>query len=172
MLDFGIDKLALIGAVALIVIGPERLPKVARTVGVLLGKAQRYVAQVQTEVNRSIELEELRKMQSGIKEAAQNVEQSVRNELNQAGSALHGATQDASSALGLGDDPSAHDDHDPYGHNYHAPPHFSSYQPPRKNWRLKRNVTPLWYKQRMGVKRHVQSGAARVARFRPPTLPR
>lgn len=46
MLDFGFDKIALIGAVALIVIGPEKLPRVARTVGTLLGKAQRYVADV------------------------------------------------------------------------------------------------------------------------------
>jgi sec-independent protein translocase protein TatB len=169
VLDFGIDKLALIGAVALIVIGPERLPKVARTVGVLLGKAQRYVSQVQSEVNRSIELEELRKMQSGIKEAAQNVEQSVRNELNQTESALNSTAHDASTALldGHSADPYS----DPYAHTHHTP-YYSGYQPPRKNWRLKRNVTPLWYKQRMGVKRHVQSGAARVARFRPPSLPR
>ena len=48
MIDFGIDKLAIIGAVALIVIGPERLPRVARTVGALVGKAQRYVSQVQS----------------------------------------------------------------------------------------------------------------------------
>ena len=55
MIDFGFDKIALIGAVALIVIGPERLPKVARTVGHFVGKAQRYVAEVKAEVNRSIE---------------------------------------------------------------------------------------------------------------------
>ena len=54
--------MALIGAVALIVIGPEKLPRVARTVGTLLGKAQRYVADVKAEVNRSMELDELRKM--------------------------------------------------------------------------------------------------------------
>ena len=53
MIDFGFDKIALIGAVALIVIGPEKLPRVARTVGALLGKAQRYVADVKAEVNRS-----------------------------------------------------------------------------------------------------------------------
>ena len=64
MIDFGFDKMALIGAVALIVIGPEKLPRVARTVGTLLGKAQRYVADVKAEVNRSIELEELQKMRS------------------------------------------------------------------------------------------------------------
>jgi sec-independent protein translocase protein TatB len=64
MIDFGFDKIALIGAVALIVIGPEKLPRVARTVGHFLGKAQRYVADVKAEVNRTIELEELQKMKS------------------------------------------------------------------------------------------------------------
>ena len=58
MLDLGLSKMALIGAVALIVIGPEKLPRVARTVGTLLGKAQRYVADVKAEVNRSMDLEE------------------------------------------------------------------------------------------------------------------
>jgi sec-independent protein translocase protein TatB len=52
VLDLGLSKMALIGAVALIVIGPEKLPRVARTVGTLLGKAQRYVADVKAEVNR------------------------------------------------------------------------------------------------------------------------
>ena len=52
MLDLGISKMALIGAVALVVIGPEKLPRVARTVGALLGRAQRYVADVKSEVNR------------------------------------------------------------------------------------------------------------------------
>jgi len=61
MIDFGFDKIAMIGAVALIVIGPEKLPRLARTVGALFGKAQRYVADVKAEVNRSIDLEELKK---------------------------------------------------------------------------------------------------------------
>lgn len=78
MLYFGFDKIALIGAVALIVIGPEKLPRVARTVGTLLGKAQRYVADVKAEVNRSIELEELQKMKSQFQTAVHDVEQSVR----------------------------------------------------------------------------------------------
>ena len=84
MIDFGIDKLALIGAVALIVIGPERLPRVARTVGVLLGKAQRYVSQVQSEVNRSMELEELKKMKDNLQTAAQDIGQSVQSGLDEA----------------------------------------------------------------------------------------
>lgn len=65
MIDIGLSKLALIGAVALIVIGPEKLPRVARTVGTLLGKAQRYVADVKSEVNRSMELDELKKNERG-----------------------------------------------------------------------------------------------------------
>jgi sec-independent protein translocase protein TatB len=154
MIDFGIDKLALIGAVALIVIGPERLPKVARTVGVLLGKAQRYVAQVQSEVNRSIELEELKKMKSGIEDAARNVEQEVSTQWQDTTEALSGTSSNTA-----------------YDHN--STPYYGSISTPkRKNWRLKRAATPLWYKQKNGVRRHVQSGSARVARFRPGTSER
>src|SRR4029079_14035209 len=78
MIDFGFDKLALISAVALVVIGPEKLPRVARTVGTLLGEAQRYVADVKSEVNRSIELEELKKMKESVESAARDVESSIR----------------------------------------------------------------------------------------------
>src|SRR4030088_1955152 len=88
MIDFGFEKLALIGAVALIVIGPEKLPRVARTVGTLLGKAQRYVADVKAEVNRSIELEELQKMKAQFEDAARNVEQTVSHEVHQTPAAL------------------------------------------------------------------------------------
>jgi len=78
MIDIGLSKMALIGAVALIVIGPEKLPRVARTVGTLLGKAQRYVADVKSEVNRSMELDELRKMKDSVENAARDVEQSIQ----------------------------------------------------------------------------------------------
>lgn len=149
MIDFGIDKLALIGAVALIVIGPERLPRVAKTVGVLLGKAQRYVSQVQSEVNRSIELEELKKVKTGLEDAARNIEQSVGDGLKEASTALNPL------------DEASHD-------SFYTPaPYISYIAPVRKNWRLKRGAMPLWYKQHHGVRRHVQSGAARVARYRP-----
>jgi len=95
MIDFGIDKIALIGAVALVVLGPERLPRVARTVGHLLGKAQRYVADVKAEVNRSIELEELKKMKGQFEDAARNVEQTVSNEIHQTTSDLEKSWADA-----------------------------------------------------------------------------
>src|SRR5690606_18218320 len=78
MFDLGISKMALIGAVALIVIGPEKLPRVARTVGTLLGKAQRYVNDVKSEVNRSMELDELRKMKENVESAARDVENTIR----------------------------------------------------------------------------------------------
>ncbi len=70
--------MALIGAVALIVIGPEKLPRVARTVGTLLGKAQRYVNDVKAEVNRSMDLDELRKMKDTVQDAARDVEHSIQ----------------------------------------------------------------------------------------------
>src|SRR3954463_15896949 len=89
MIDFGFDKMALIGAVALIVIGPEKLPRVARTVGALFGKAQRYVADVKAEVNRSIELEELKKMKTQFEDAARDVEKNVRTEVDSASAAFN-----------------------------------------------------------------------------------
>lgn len=160
MLDFGFDKIALIGAVALIVIGPEKLPRVARTVGTLLGKAQRYVADVKAEVNRSIELEELQKMKTQFETAARDVEQSVRQEVDSATQALNQTWNDVTS------DASSYE----AASSIQPPP--PEYRHPKKNWRLKRGATPLWFKQKAGVRRHTQSGAARVARFRPPGLKR
>src|SRR5262245_36884466 len=95
MIDFGFDKLALIGTVALIVIGPEKLPRVARTVGHLIGKAQRYVADVKAEVNRSIELDELKKMKTEFEDAARNVQQSV----HQTGSDLEKTWNEAAAGM-------------------------------------------------------------------------
>ena len=159
MIDFGFDKIALIGAVALIVIGPEKLPRVARTVGQLVGKAQRYVADVKAEVNRSIELEELKKMKTEFEDAARNVEQTVSNEIHQTTSGLENAWTAPDTML-----PPNSGQHEGWSP---APP---EYKHPKKNWRLKRGATPQWYKQRAGVRGRAQSGAARVARFRPRPL--
>ncbi len=165
MIDFGFDKIALIGAVALIVIGPEKLPRVARTVGHLVGKAQRYVADVKAEVNRSIELEELKNMKTSFEEAARDVEQAVSNEVAQTTSELQNSWDELSEAASGASPAGATNDTDPY-EALKPPP--VEYRHPRKNWRLKRGATPQWYKQRHGVRSHAQSGAARVARFRPP----
>ena len=155
MIDFGFDKLALISAVALVVIGPEKLPRVARTVGTLLGKAQRYVADVKAEVNRSIELEELKKMKTEFEAAARNVEQSVSSEVHQTTADLSNAWQPPTDTVA------------PIGsESTYATP--AAYRHPKKNWRLKRGAMPQWYKQKNGIRGRAQSGAARVARFRPP----
>ena len=156
MIDFGFDKIALIGAVALIVIGPEKLPRVARTVGHLLGKAQRYVADVKAEVSRSIELEELQKMKSQFEGAARDVEQTVQREMSDTTSAIERSWSESTQGLtGTADADSAF-----------APPP-PAYKHPNKHWRLKRGATPAWYKQRQGIRTRALSGAARVARFRP-----
>ena len=81
MIDLGITKLALIGVVALVVIGPEKLPKVARMAGTLFGRAQRYINEVKSEVGREIELDELRKLQQEMADAAKEVEHSVSRNL-------------------------------------------------------------------------------------------
>src|SRR5688572_7589427 len=149
MIDFGFDKIALIGAVALIVIGPERLPRVARTVGTLLGKAQRYVADVKSEVNRSIELEELKKMKETVETAARDVESSIRtgaSEFEKEWSEATGAAQTAALA-------------EPFS--------YPEYRHPKKKWRIKQGATPTWYKARNGIRTKALSGAARVARYRP-----
>lgn len=156
MIDLGISKLALIGAVALIVIGPEKLPRVARTVGALLGKAQRYVADVKSEVSRSMELEELKKMKDSVTSAARDVEQSV-----QSGASDFEKSWSEATAVLDGSSPS-YDSSDTLGSL--EPP---VYKHPKKNWRLKQKAMPQWYKARTGVRTRTQSGAARVARFRP-----
>ena len=163
MIDFGFDKIALIGAVALIVIGPEKLPRVARTVGALMGKARRYVADVKAEVSRSIELEELQKMKSQFEGAARDVEQTVNREVNDAQRAFGSQISDLNASL-TGGEASASST----SGVWQPPP--PQYKRPNKRWRLKCSAVPRWYKQRSGVRGHVQSGAARVARFRPPGL--
>ncbi len=149
MIDPGLSKIALIGAVALIVIGPEKLPRVARTVGTLLGKAQRYVADVKAEVNRSMELDELRKMKDTVETAARDVESSI-----QTTSAELGASLGDTAALD-------------YSAPLEVPPVTPEYKHPGKKWRIKQGAVPNWYKARSGVRRHALSGAARVARYRP-----
>ena len=141
--------MALIGAVALIVIGPEKLPRVARTVGTLLGKAQRYVADVKAEVNRSMELDELRKMKDTVENAARDVETAVHDTTSSIGQDLQSMV-DASTNEPLSE-----------------PPGSPEYKHPGKKWRLKQGAVPNWYKARAGVRRHALSGAARVARYRP-----
>ncbi len=85
----------LIGIVALVVIGPERLPKVARTLGHLLGRAQRYVNDVKSDINREIQLDELKKLQTEMTDSARTLGDSVRQEFQTARSAIETPVQTA-----------------------------------------------------------------------------
>jgi len=78
MFDIGFSEMIVIGVVALLVIGPEKLPRVARTIGALMGRAQRYVNDVKADINREIELDELKKLRTTVTEAAQSIENSVK----------------------------------------------------------------------------------------------
>jgi sec-independent protein translocase protein TatB len=88
MFDIGFSEILVIAVVALIVIGPERLPKVARTLGHLFGRMQRYVNDVKSDISREMELEELKKLQSSIQDTARSIEQSVNEEINSTQSQL------------------------------------------------------------------------------------
>ena len=81
MFDIGFSELVVIGVVALIVIGPERLPKVARTAGLLLGRLQRYLGEVKADINREMQLDELRKMQEQVEQEVRAMETSVTQEM-------------------------------------------------------------------------------------------
>jgi sec-independent protein translocase protein TatB len=95
MFDIGFSELMVIGVVALIVIGPERLPKVARTVGHLFGRMQRYVNDVKSDIAREMQLDELRKLQASMQDAARDFESSVNKEVNAAQSEIEKIAQEA-----------------------------------------------------------------------------
>jgi sec-independent protein translocase protein TatB len=152
MIDLGISKIALIGAVALIVIGPEKLPRVARTIGALLGKAQRYVADVKAEVNRSMDLEELKKMKDNVEDAARDVQNSIQTTATDVQNSLSEGIRYRTTS-----GPTVQEDY----------VYYPMYQHPRKKWRTKVSAMPNWYKARNGVRSKALSGAARVAKYRP-----
>ena|SRR5678809_827585 len=99
MFDIGFSELLVIGVVALIVIGPEKLPRVARTVGVLAGRLQRYVADVKADINREIELEELRKMRDSMQQAASEFQSSVQSEVSKTEAELNQTAADLNKAV-------------------------------------------------------------------------
>jgi sec-independent protein translocase protein TatB len=105
MFDVGFSEMIVIAVVALVVLGPEKLPRVARTIGALLGRMQRYVNDVKADINREIELDELKAMHTSVKEAAQGLETSVRDTMssfqtqaNELNAALTGETATAEAA--------------------------------------------------------------------------
>lgn len=153
MIDIGVTKLAIIGGIALLVIGPEKLPGLAKTMGTLLGRARRYVADVKAEVNRSMDLDELKKMKDTVESAARDVENSIQTSASDFEKSWAETTGLASNTQFDGFQPG-----------------FPEYRHPKKKWRVKRGATPSWYKARTGTRTKALSGAARVARFRPPKV--
>lgn len=99
MFDIGFSELIVIGIVALLVLGPERLPKVARTTGHLLGRLQRYVSDVKSDINREMQLDELKKLQEEARQSAMAFESSVRSEMAGVEGGVTATLQSASSAV-------------------------------------------------------------------------
>ncbi|MBS0307475.1 MAG: Sec-independent protein translocase subunit TatB [Proteobacteria bacterium] len=154
MLDIGLTKMLLVGAVALVVIGPEKLPTVARMAGSLFGRAQRYLNQVKAEVSREIELDELRKMQQGFQEAAGKMEKAVADNLASVENTIHSAWHGDAASVSL-----------------QATPTPDQMALKLRNFRRKKlartSAVPGWYKQQNGRKTRIISAAARVAKYRP-----
>jgi len=152
MIDLGFTKLALIGVVALVFIGPERLPKVARMAGTLFGRAQRYMNEVKAEVSREIELDELRKVQQEMQEAARDAEQTIARNISDIESNLQESLQNPLLDV-------------------QTPEQLSvKARDFRKKKLARTSAIPAWYKKQHGHRTRVISGAARVARFRPQAL--
>jgi sec-independent protein translocase protein TatB len=99
MFDVGFSELIVIGIVALVVIGPERLPKVARTAGLLLGRLQRYVGDVKADIAREMQLDELKKLQSEMKDSMAQLETTVTTELRAVEESVEQSTQSARAAI-------------------------------------------------------------------------
>ncbi|MBI2297148.1 MAG: Sec-independent protein translocase subunit TatB [Betaproteobacteria bacterium] len=95
MFDIGFSELLVIAVVALIVIGPERLPKVARTLGHLFGRMQRYVNDVKADITREMELEELKKFRSSMEDAARSMQDTVTSGVSETEGELNQLAQEA-----------------------------------------------------------------------------
>ena len=152
MIDLGVSKLALIAVVALVVVGPERLPKIARMAGNLFGRAQRYMADVKSEVSRQMDVEEFKKLREESVSALKDVESSLQSTVQEAGSNLS-------------------DQADIFENNYTRAPLdekevlSKSIRQGRKSWGVRRAARPVWFKHSTGMRTRVQSGAARMKRF-------
>lgn len=191
MLDFGFVEMLTIGAVALVVVGPDKLPAAARAAGRYIGRAQSYIHDIKAEMHRSAELHDLQKMKEELESSARELEQSARVLEQKVGQGVAALEEDM-----YAEEPDAADDDPLYGgwlsddgrsvaddtrHGESATsaataatvtpaaPSVSSavsvpvYVPPRRNWRSRRGAMPVWYRRRHGVRGHVQSAAARTA---------
>lgn len=163
MFDLGISKLTLIGIVALMVVGPEKLPGIARTLGTLLGRAQRYINNFKAEMGNMSGLHELREMQQTVTQTAYDLEREVHGmtrQVQQIWPHAYGAAEEV-------EDIEAAEDRGYWRRQNSASTSVSTTT--RKNWRLRRTALPHWYKARHGIRTRALSGAARAARIKTPT---
>lgn len=199
MLDLGLSKIAIIGVVALVVIGPEKLPRVARTIGTLVGRAQRYINDVKSEVAREMDLGDLKQAKSQFEDAARGMNDAARtmhssvndglrqteNDLNEtwrsmspepspgseAASTLAGGAVSNPSGYSVYDEPaSSHTAWQSSSTNAYEQGVSVGRGVKRRNWRIKQSTPPVWFKRTQLVRTRLQSGAARVARHRPDSL--
>jgi len=96
MFDVGFSEMLMIGIVALVVIGPERLPKVARTAGLLLGRMRRYVSDIKADINREMQLEELKQLKAEMQASAREFERSITSEMQELEQAAQSVIRDQS----------------------------------------------------------------------------
>ena len=151
MIDLGVSKLALIAVVALVVIGPERLPKVARMAGNLFGRAQRYMADVKSEVNRQMEIDEFKKFREESASALKEVENSIHSTVQEANANL----SDQADIFETSFEPLPLDERAVLD---------KSKRQGRNSWGVRRAARPIWFKRSAGLRTRVQSGAARMKR--------
>lgn len=96
MFDIGFSEMVIIAVVALVVLGPDRLPRVARQAGQWMGKLQRYVSDVKSDINRQMDLDELRKLQTEVTSAAKDLQGSMQSVVSDAQASLDGLSNAAS----------------------------------------------------------------------------
>jgi sec-independent protein translocase protein TatB len=152
MIDLGVSKLALIAVVALVVVGPERLPKVARMAGNLFGRAQRYMADVKSEVSRQMEVEEFKKLREDSMSAFKDVENSIQSTVQEAEANLSDQADINQNVF----ERAPLDEKEVLS---------KSLRQGRKSWGVRRAARPVWFKRSTGMRTRVQSGAARMKRF-------
>lgn len=157
MIDIAFSKLAIISVAALVFIGPEKLPKVARMVGTFLGRVQRYINDFKSEVSREMEFDELRKMHRDLQSAASDVENTIKRNFSQVEEELHSVWNEAAAGID--------------NNELFVPPILDRLSDKSKNFRRKKLAhalaVPTWYKRRTGQRSRVISGAARVAKYSP-----
>ncbi|AXF84934.1 Sec-independent protein translocase protein TatB [Ephemeroptericola cinctiostellae] len=161
MFDLGLSKLAVIGVVGLIVLGPERLPKVARVAGTLFGRAQRYLRDVKDEVSREMSLAELKDMGQSVSEQVASVQHDIQHTWREATNDVSGHAHAMVNDLNVGASTSyAHE-----GALNRMQPSLAR-RTGRAHWSVKTGRTPQWFKQHHQIRSRLSSEAARMSKHR------